>query len=734
MIAGLLAVAAASRSSADQFYWQGDNNDNWVNAGNWEQSPGSGDIPENPNDVVTFDYLADVTDVDLNGNTYDVGEMTAHSTDYYNFYHGTLRLNDTFSVLNHCNAHFASDLTIEQAVPDTWSIWDSDMVMDGPLTGTANILLDGNGNLTFNAINPYSGTLSISFMQVILGQDRSLQNCTVVNYTNPSRLDVTGVNAILGGLAGSGAWDIGTTTVSIGRINGNTTYTGDISGGGSIFKQGTGSLTLSGVLDNLDTIANTGGDLILSGGGEVLRILAQQGTTRVRTGTFNVNNAVNNAFFVSGTSTASIENGAAVTLSSAGSSNRVVLTNDATLSVADSGSTLVTPRLDIGPSGPGSAQVTVQSGGAMDAERIQVGDLASDNGAAGTLSVLVGGSVDAGATILYRRGSIDIPGGTLSTNTLADGDAETHLISISNANEIPALTVGASGGSSVVAALIQDSTAGPGTVRKIGPGTLELVNANTYSGNTHIDGGTVLANNSAGSATGSGGVFIRDGGTLGGSGSIAGTVIVYTGGSVAPGAPVGTLGVHNIAFNPATTLVVEIAGTNNSDALAAVDVANLGGTLDLVQVNGFTASPGDSFVIVSAVRLIDSFDTVNFPDDQTWTIDYDYEAGTVTVGVCADADADGVCDANDVCPGADDNLDTDSDGLPDGCDSCAAGAASGDANGDGRVDGFDYGKFLGCMMYYRAGQPSGCECFDFNSDGYIDLRDFATFQVRFTGP
>ena len=33
-----------------------------------------------------------------------------------------------------------------------------------------------------------------------------------------------------------------------------------------------------------------------------------------------------------------------------------------------------------------------------------------------------------------------------------------------------------------------------------------------------------------------------------------------------------------------------------------------------------------------------------------------------------DSDFDGVCDANDVCFGFDDNQDADGDGIPDGCD------------------------------------------------------------------
>lgn len=37
---------------------------------------------------------------------------------------------------------------------------------------------------------------------------------------------------------------------------------------------------------------------------------------------------------------------------------------------------------------------------------------------------------------------------------------------------------------------------------------------------------------------------------------------------------------------------------------------------------------------------------------------------------CPDADGDGVCDADDICPNGNDNTDTDSDGIPNACDSC----------------------------------------------------------------
>ncbi|MCH8147720.1 MAG: S8 family serine peptidase, partial [Planctomycetes bacterium] len=56
------------------------------------------------------------------------------------------------------------------------------------------------------------------------------------------------------------------------------------------------------------------------------------------------------------------------------------------------------------------------------------------------------------------------------------------------------------------------------------------------------------------------------------------------------------------------------------------------------------------------------------------------------VGSFADSDDDGVCDAEDVCPDADDNIDSDEDGVPDGCDLCPGGDDNLDGNGNGVPD------------------------------------------------
>lgn len=58
---------------------------------------------------------------------------------------------------------------------------------------------------------------------------------------------------------------------------------------------------------------------------------------------------------------------------------------------------------------------------------------------------------------------------------------------------------------------------------------------------------------------------------------------------------------------------------------------------------------------------------------------------------------------------------------------------SGDCDGDGDVDLDDYDGLGACLGGPEGGVGAGCECFDFDMDGDNDLRDFAHFQVSFSG-
>ena len=57
-----------------------------------------------------------------------------------------------------------------------------------------------------------------------------------------------------------------------------------------------------------------------------------------------------------------------------------------------------------------------------------------------------------------------------------------------------------------------------------------------------------------------------------------------------------------------------------------------------------------------------------------------YDINCNCVGASSDTDNDGICDANDICPGGDDTIDTDNDGTPDACDNCSTAGQPCDDN------------------------------------------------------
>jgi autotransporter-associated beta strand protein len=90
---------------------------------------------------------------------------------------------------------------------------------------------------------------------------------------------------------------------------------------------------------------------------------------------------------------------------------------------------------------------------------------------------------------------------------------------------------------------INGEISGAGGLTKSGEGGLILAAANSFSGPVKQQAGWLLANNLTGSATGSGGVWVNQGASLGGTGIVGGPVCVS--GKIAPGNPAGTLTITN---------------------------------------------------------------------------------------------------------------------------------------------------------------------------------------------
>ena len=111
-----------------------------------------------------------------------------------------------------------------------------------------------------------------------------------------------------------------------------------------------------------------------------------------------------------------------------------------------------------------------------------------------------------------------------------------------------------------------------GSLVKAGAGSLELKAANSYSGGTTVSAGTLLANNSTGSATGSGTVSVNGANAvLGGTGSISGSTTV-TLGQLMPGT--GML-IGKLTFGNDVTLDGASSGTRLTLRLGATGASDL---------------------------------------------------------------------------------------------------------------------------------------------------------------
>jgi Secretion system C-terminal sorting domain/Thrombospondin type 3 repeat len=128
---------------------------------------------------------------------------------------------------------------------------------------------------------------------------------------------------------------------------------------------------------------------------------------------------------------------------------------------------------------------------------------------------------------------------------------------------------------------------------------------------------------------------------------------------------------------------------------------------------------------------------VTVDDDNLCTLDECVD-GVVT-NTFQDADGDGVCDANDICPGGDDNMDADADGAPNFCDACPNDADN-DIDSDGvcgDVDNCPANLNADQADYDQDGAGNACDADDDN-DGILDDCDTAPLVNNYvfngTGP
>lgn len=137
------------------------------------------------------------------------------------------------------------------------------------------------------------------------------------------------------------------------------------------------------------------------------------------------------------------------------------------------------------------------------------------------------------------------------------------------------------------------------TLTKNGSGTMTLTESCGYGGGTAVNAGTLLANNTAGTATGSGAVTVKAGATLGGTGVVGGAVMIETGATLAPGEPIESLATGALTVAAGATFAVDI----HSSGTPLADVVNVAGNVTLAATLNLSDLATTPAVVAGGTKL-----------------------------------------------------------------------------------------------------------------------------------
>ncbi|MGO4677835.1 autotransporter-associated beta strand repeat-containing protein [Bosea sp. 2YAB26] len=194
----------------------------------------------------------------LNAGTLAVGSASALGTGTLQMASGTtLRANAPALTLANAVA-----LSSGTAFVDTGSL---DFGLAGVISGGGTLSKTGAGVLTLSGTNTYSGATWIQQGTLRMGGVGVLPNQTAVQISAGAVFDLNGIAQTVGSLSGTGDVLLGGTTLTAGGNNSSTTFSGTISGAGSLLKTGTGTLTLNGTNTYTSVTQVFGGSLVVDG-------------------------------------------------------------------------------------------------------------------------------------------------------------------------------------------------------------------------------------------------------------------------------------------------------------------------------------------------------------------------------------------------------------------------------------------------------------------------------------
>ena len=549
--------------------------------------------------------------------TFDISGVTASST--------INNMSGSGSILLGSKA-----LTLIQTTTETFS---------GIISGTlGSLILDATSTepLTLSGINTYTGATAINGSILNLSEAGSIASSSAVSVTGA--LSILGVTtsggASIKNLSGSGFVDLGTKQLTVTQTVPGT-FSGVISGiSGSltIGSLSTSTLTLSGLNTYAGATAIEAGTLELSGVGSIM-----DSSSVSVVGTLNISGtalgtAVNNLsgsgsillgskiLTVTQTSVGSFSgviSGAlgSFVLESTSASGLVLsgintytgptLIDGGTLgliglgSIAISSSVTVNGVLDIATTAAGAAiQNFSGSGYVVLGTKTLTVDQSSDGVFSGMiLGTLVGGVIKLGPAKLTFTGTNSYEGIT----TINAGTIQGDTLSIQG----PVLNNSALIFNQTSNGTYSFIIAGPGTVEKMGGGTLTLSETSPYTGATTVTAGNLNVNGSITSSS----VTITSGATLSGTGTV-GPVDNF--GTIAPGNSSGTLHVSGpLTFESGSTYLetIDANGLSKLIMTGALTI-NSDTTFEINPTTCFPYSNKGPFTVMEASSVTGTFSNI----------------------------------------------------------------------------------------------------------------------------
>jgi autotransporter-associated beta strand protein len=502
-------------------------------------------------------------------------------------------------------------------------IWDADVSTPGDQDGSGTWANGGNG-----WYGPTGDTVWFDNDVAAFGLNPGT-NCTVAidNLVAPSGILFNAVGNGTYTIAGSGSIFL-TNTPAI-TANANAVISAVLSGSSGFVKLGSGTLTLSnantydGSTTVLDGTLRLGNPAALGG--------TAAGTAIAPGATLDVNGqdlgAVDEAIIVSGAGFGG--NGALINSGSTGGwLKSVTLADDTIISTAHPLSIGSSSGQD-GTLNLGGFTLTKTGAGKCVINGVKMTGSGNISLNQGTLRLTAGYQNGERNTSLTGNGTLTVnQGATLAMNPwdksltltmpiIMNGgtflcDWPTKALSIGSPITLAATSTFTLNDTANKNVTFKGVISGAFGVIKKGGNLMRLTATNTYTGTTTVNGGTLLVNGWLSTNA----VTVASGATLGGTGGIAGPVIVQSGGTLSPGDNgFGTLTLSstlNLAGN--VRLQVSKTGTTiTNDRIVGISTLAYNGALVVANIGTTPFAAGDKLTLFQATKYSGAFFTVSLP-------------------------------------------------------------------------------------------------------------------------